>query len=88
MAIISGGKERTGGKGSVFLFSGRYVFGAEKRMSEAAFMAIKSGGKERTGGKGSVFLFSGLTLSEWKKGCLRHQKSAPFSGRFRVVFAS
>ncbi len=59
MAIKSGGKERTGGKGSVFLFSGRYVFGAEKRMSEAAFMAIKSGGKERTGGKGSVFLFSG-----------------------------
>ena len=36
MAIISGGKERTGGKGSVFLFSGRYVFGAEKGMSEAS----------------------------------------------------
>lgn len=30
MAIKSGGKERTGGKGSVFLFSGRYAFGVEK----------------------------------------------------------
>lgn len=36
MAIKSGGKERTGGKGSVFLFSGRYAFGVEKGMSEAS----------------------------------------------------